>query len=214
MKRLTFVNLSALCLVLALGSVGCKHKQKGVTPIPGSKTAVTGPGAGGLMSGGQVPGGSGLPTGPDTSTIPAVPLVGPEGTLPTTASRLDQDRPMDRELFKAQTVHFDFDRSAVRPDQRIKIDEVAEAFKKMTPENDLLIEGYCDERGTEQYNMSLGERRALAIREYLVNLGISGDRIQTKSWGEEKPVDPGHNEAAWAKNRRGEFVVLLPRAKP
>ena len=77
--------------------------------------------------------------------------------------------------------------------------------------NKLLIEGHCDERGTEEYNRSLGERRALAVREYLVRLGIQASRIRTISYGFDRPVDNGHNEAAWSKNRRDEFIVLMPR---
>jgi len=69
----------------------------------------------------------------------------------------------------------------------------------------ITIEGHCDERGTQQYNLALGERRALAVRDYLIRLGISGDRLVTISYGEEDPADPGHSESAWAKNRRAEF---------
>jgi len=68
-----------------------------------------------------------------------------------------------------------------------------------------VVEGHCDERGTQEYNMALGERRALAVRDYLINLGVPGQNLLTISYGEERPVDPGHNEAAWAKNRRAEF---------
>ena len=75
----------------------------------------------------------------------------------------------------------------------------------------LMIEGHCDERGTEEYNRSLGERRALALRESLAAMGIDPMRIRTISWGEDKPVDPGHDESAWKKNRRGEFVLMLPK---
>ena len=81
---------------------------------------------------------------------------------------------------------------------------------KLRPNIKLLIDGHCDERGTEEYNRALGSRRALAVRKVLVEYGISPDRIRTRSWGEDKPVDPAHNEAAWAKNRRAEFILLLP----
>jgi peptidoglycan-associated lipoprotein len=71
------------------------------------------------------------------------------------------------------------------------------------------VEGNCDERGTEEYNRSLGERRALAVREELVRLGIDPTRVDTKTWGKDNPAnDPGHDEAAWKKNRRDEFIVL------
>jgi len=72
------------------------------------------------------------------------------------------------------------------------------------------VEGHCDERGTEEYNRSLGERRALACREELIRLGIDANRVDTISYGEDRPADPGHDESAWKKNRRGEFVLLTP----
>jgi peptidoglycan-associated lipoprotein len=76
------------------------------------------------------------------------------------------------------------------------------------PRVKIQIEGHCDERGTSQYNLALGERRATSTKQYLITLGISADRISTISYGEEKPLDPGHNEEAWAKNRRAHSVIL------
>ena len=116
----------------------------------------------------------------------------------------------DASLFKNNTILFDFDSAVIKDKQRSKIEAVA-AFLKTTTSNKLLVEGHCDERGTEEYNRALGERRALAVREYLVRLGIQGSRIRTISYGFDRPVDNGHNEAAWTKNRRGEFIVLMPR---
>jgi len=71
------------------------------------------------------------------------------------------------------------------------------------------IEGHCDERGTQEYNLALGEKRALAVREYLMSMGVSGDRMVTISYGEEDPQDTAHTEAAWSKNRRSEFNQAL-----
>jgi len=103
-------------------------------------------------------------------------------------------------------VYFDFDKSDIRPDAAETLKANAEIMKKYPDTNFLIqIAGHCDERGTQEYNLALGERRALAVRDYLRNLGISGDRLVTISYGEEFPADPGHNEAAWAKNRRAEF---------
>jgi peptidoglycan-associated lipoprotein len=76
------------------------------------------------------------------------------------------------------------------------------------PELKVQIEGHCDERGTEEYNLALGERRAKAVRDYLVSLGISPSRISIISYGESMPLDPGHNESAWAKNRRAHFAIV------
>jgi peptidoglycan-associated lipoprotein len=103
-------------------------------------------------------------------------------------------------------VYFDYDSSLVAAAERSKVETVAQHLKQNNSVA-VIIEGNCDERGSNEYNLALGERRAQAIRDYLASLGIGADRIQTKSYGEENPADPGHNEAAWAANRRGEFVL-------
>jgi peptidoglycan-associated lipoprotein len=117
----------------------------------------------------------------------------------------------DREMFRGNTVYFGFDRSAITRAELAKVAAVAE-YLKVNSDSKLLIEGHCDERGTEGYNMALGERRALAIREAMLNMGISGDRITTISYGEARPADTGRTDAAYAKNRRGEFVLLKSTA--
>ena len=115
-----------------------------------------------------------------------------------------------REKFQADTVYFDFDKSTVKGSEDSKLQDVANYYKGNTTDA-LIIEGHCDERGTEKYNLSLGDRRALAIREYLVNLGVDSQRIKTITYGASRPVDPGHNEAAWSKNRRGELILVPPK---
>jgi len=107
---------------------------------------------------------------------------------------------------KFATIYFDFDKSDIRSDQRSTINRNAELLKQY-PSVSVRIEGHCDERGSDEYNIALGNRRADAARRYLVEYGIAGNRIQTISYGESRPVDPGHSEAAWAKNRRTEFVI-------
>ncbi|MGQ9646168.1 MAG: peptidoglycan-associated lipoprotein Pal [Thermodesulfobacteriota bacterium] len=104
-------------------------------------------------------------------------------------------------------IHFDFDKYDIRPGDAEILKENAALLMKY-PKVKIQIEGHCDERGTNEYNMALGERRANAAKRYLISLGISSDRISTISYGEERPLDPGHNEEAWAKNRRGHFVIL------
>ena len=104
-------------------------------------------------------------------------------------------------------VHFDFDKYDVRPGDTEILKENA-ALLKRYPKVKIQIEGHCDERGTIEYNLALGERRANSTKKYLLNLGIPGDRISTISYGEERPLDPGHNEEAWAKNRRAHFIIL------
>ncbi len=105
-----------------------------------------------------------------------------------------------------QNIYFDFDRYELREDARSTLANNAKQLEG-NPGVKVTIEGHCDERGTVEYNLALGEKRASAARDYLVNYGITGDRLSTVSFGEERPVDPGHNEEAWAKNRRDAFVV-------
>jgi peptidoglycan-associated lipoprotein len=196
--------LLALTLAATLAAAtGCKGKSgsKPVTGLPGRTAAATGPGTGtgtgtgpeqaaSLPPSGQNPTGAPLATNPFEQPSRA----GLEGMTP------------DRETLKNYTVYFEFDRSAVRQSEQPKVQAVANVLKNQ-PDTKLQIEGHCDERGTEEYNRSLGERRALALREFLINLGIDGNRIYTVSFGEDKPAVQGHNEEAWAKNRRGEFIL-------
>jgi peptidoglycan-associated lipoprotein len=117
---------------------------------------------------------------------------------------------IEGEVFESsllKDVFFDFDKYDVRP-QDIDILKQNAALLAKYPRVKIQIEGHCDERGTAQYNLALGERRANSTKQYLVSLGISVDRISTISYGEEKPLDPGHNEEAWAKNRRAHSVIL------
>lgn len=104
-------------------------------------------------------------------------------------------------------VYFDYDSAVIKDAERSKLEAVADYLRK-NPAAKLIVEGHCDERGSNEYNLALGERRALAVRAYLVGLGVQADRIQTKSYGEERPVAHGHDESAWRLNRRGEFVLV------
>jgi peptidoglycan-associated lipoprotein len=108
--------------------------------------------------------------------------------------------------FVNDDVYFDFDDASIRTDAKAVLKDKAD-FLKANPNISVTIEGHCDERGTEAYNLALGERRAQSIKTFLVNAGIEQSRLSTISYGEEKPVDPGHNEAAWSKNRRGHFRI-------
>ncbi len=105
-----------------------------------------------------------------------------------------------------ENIHFDFDKFFIRDDAKPILQTVADYMKK-NPGAKMQIEGHCDERGTSEYNMALGQRRADSARKYLIHLGVGGDRLSTISYGEERPADPGHNEEAWAKNRRAVFVL-------
>jgi len=105
-----------------------------------------------------------------------------------------------------QKINFDFDRYFIRDDAKPKLEHNARVLKS-NPNVRILIEGHCDERGTVEYNLALGERRAAAARQYLIDLGISGNRISTVSFGKERAVAFGHDETAWQQNRRSEFVT-------
>lgn len=103
-------------------------------------------------------------------------------------------------------IFFDFDSSSLSPEAQDQLKQNA-AWLQNHQLSSVTIEGHCDERGTDEYNIALGERRAEAARNYLETLGVTGSRLSTVSFGEEKPFDPGHNEEAWAKNRRDHFVT-------
>ncbi|NIO16380.1 MAG: peptidoglycan-associated lipoprotein Pal [Deltaproteobacteria bacterium] len=106
-----------------------------------------------------------------------------------------------------ENIQFDFDKYFIREDARPILEKLG-SFMTDNPDVKILIEGHCDERGTNEYNFALGERRSQAAMDYLVNLAIDAGRIKTISYGEERPLDPGHSEASWAQNRRAQFVIL------
>lgn len=105
-----------------------------------------------------------------------------------------------------EKIYFDFDSANLSEKARSSLTTNA-AYLKKNPNAKISIEGNCDERGSEEYNLALGEKRAKAAAKYLTTMGIAEDRIATISYGKEKPADPGHDEAAWTKNRRDEFVL-------
>ena len=106
-------------------------------------------------------------------------------------------------------IHFDFDEYMLKPENQAILKEAARAYLKYT-EYKLVIEGHCDERGTAEYNLALGQKRADEAANFLIDLGIAKERIKTISYGKERPLDPGHDETALAKNRRDHFVVSQP----
>jgi len=216
MKRTHFLNLCALVLLLALSATGCKHNPKGVTPIRPAATGsgVKSPNASGpnLGSGNTInpgPGAGGTDAG-GTKTEPLTNLNDPNNPFKQGDLGLVEGMVPDTNYFRAQTVYFDFDSAVVKTAEHDKVNFVGDELKKKT-EARLMVDGHTDERGTEEYNRALGERRALAVREYLIRYGVAPDRVFTRSFGEDQPADPGHNEDAWRKNRRGEFILLLPK---
>jgi len=104
-------------------------------------------------------------------------------------------------------IHFDYDKAAIRPDDQSALDQKV-AILTTNGAVRVRISGHCDERGSDEYNLALGNRRATAAKQYFVSHGIDGSRIETASYGEERPIAPGHDEASWAQNRRDEFEIV------
>ena len=198
MTSLKQVGLVLIALMAAT-LTGCKTKPKNITPIPGGNAGVAGSGSLlGRDSSGTVNGGGDVVTVDQSGNIGLSDLEEFENML------------MDRDALAAQTVYFEVDRSEIHPDDLGKVEAVA-GILAQDAQNKVLIEGHCDERGTEEYNRALGERRALSVRDALSGLGVSADRVRTMSYGEDRPADPGLNDAAYSRNRRGEFVLLKPK---
>ena len=130
-----------------------------------------------------------------------------EPTVETLPSDIDELNRIAQQRGYIQDAFFSYDESTLPADAQSALTNSA-SWLKTNSQYDLLIEGHCDERGTEQYNLALGDRRANTAKQYLVTLGIDAGRIRTVSYGEERPFDPGHNEAAWAKNRRAHLVLV------
>ena len=221
MKCTSLVNLLVVGLLVTSSVVGCKKKPQKLTVLPGKgPESITDDGAHQPIltppPNNQFPPPQPQPQPP--ITVPVIPTQPPFRTDVADGGGVQPGAPrdtwrQDRDTFKDQTVYFEFDKASVRASEVSKLQAVASKFKGMSAKA-LLIEGHCDERGTEEYNRSLGERRALAVREKLVALGVDATLIETLSHGEDKPVDPGHSESAWSKNRRGEIILLSPPGAP
>jgi peptidoglycan-associated lipoprotein len=198
MKSVPVFNFLVAILLVATAATGCKKNPKNITPITGPRSGPIGnePGNGPILPG----------TGISDANARGKDLNG--GNIADPLANADEDR----STFSAQTIYFDFDRSAIKASEQSKLDAVGTGFKSQPSNTQLRIEGNCDERGTSEYNRALGERRAIAARDYLIQKhGIESSRITTLSNGEDKPVDLGKTEESYAKNRRDEFVVLKPR---
>ena len=119
----------------------------------------------------------------------------------------------ERSRFENEDIYFEFDSIRLSPEAQEILTQKA-AWLRKNPQARITIEGHCDDRGTNEYNLALGEGRANSAREYLVDLGIKESRITTISYGEERPIDTGQNEEAWARNRRAQFVIDEDSYKP
>lgn len=214
MKSPLFAKVLIATAALAIAfTPGCRRKPKEpITPLPGRTGAagIENPraiGPGGIDSGGGLTGSRTQGSDLDGATGRATP----DTNIGFTGGPLPRERyNEDRSTFAANTVYFDFDSAVIKSSEKSKVAAVA---ARLTTEagTAVEIEGHCDERGTEEYNRSLGERRALAIREELAGLGIDPARVYTISYGEDRPAVNGHDESAWSRNRRGEFLLLTPR---
>ena len=196
MKSAKLLNFLVASMLLATFATGCKKNPKNITNIPGRQVDINRTGPDGTLTGGRLSTDGGgsiqLPGGGDGSG-PAEPASGTP----------------DPEALAAQTIYFDFDRSAIRASEQPKLDAVASYVKNNANVKQVIVEGHCDERGTEEYNRSLGERRANAAREYLLQKhGISSEKVTTVSFGEDRPASLERTEEGFAKNRRGQFVVV------
>ena len=183
-SKLVWVACVALCLVLS--SAACKPKPPKTTPAP--------------------------PPAPSTETKPAAPPPAKTDVQEGFPQQEPERAPIaeDAAALNAQgvlkTIYFDYDKSELSETARATLRANAE-WLKANPKWNAVIEGHCDERGTIEYNLALGQRRANSVREYMGSLGVAVANLRVVSYGEERPVDPGHTEASWAKNRRAESKV-------
>ena len=180
MKKLIVYSL-AIVLIFSL-AVACKKKPKEVPPPP-----------------------------PQVQEQPKVEKVEPpvvqepqlteeEIFLQKSLDQINREKPLG-------TVYFDYDRAVIRDDARATLDGNAAWLKRFRTAK-ILVEGHCDERGTEEYNLALGEKRAKATQDYLLSVGIPADRIKIISYGKSQPINPGHDENSWQMNRRAQFLII------
>jgi peptidoglycan-associated lipoprotein len=175
-KRSLGLILLVALIGIALGGCGCFQQQmKGETPPPAPPPAVV-----------QAP-----------EAKPAVPVAPPP---PPAAPAAQPAAP----VVMLKDINFDFDKYNIREQDAAILKQNTDWFKANAGKK-ARIEGHCDERGTVEYNLVLGQKRADSTKNFLVNLGVDGKLLETVSYGKEQPLDPGHNEAAWAKNRRAHF---------
>ena len=179
-------------LVGSLALLGCPKRPEVTQAGPGA----VGPGA-------AVPGAPeaapGVQPGETAVTRPSAPAEAPVTPAPAVPGAVPGVSPL-------KDVFFDFDKSNIRDDQKAALNDNV-GWLKANGRAKITLEGHCDERGTAEYNLGLGERRAKAVKDYLVAAGVAADRVATISYGKERPFVLGHDESAWKWNRRGHFVI-------
>ncbi len=183
-----WILLGLVALTVASLATGCRTKKPGINPnATGYETDGVGLGSDQLIIGYDE---NGNPIYADSASTDA-------GMM-----RLDGEVVGAGQF---QPVFFDYDSPRLNPAEQAKIDMVV-ACLQQNPTYGVIVEGHCDERGSNEYNLALGERRALAVRAAIISAGIDGTRVQTSSRGEETPAAMGHDESSWSQNRRAEFV--------
>lgn len=201
-KLLVSVFLFSTLLIVS----GCGKKE---VDLPGSSP-----------SDGNYSGGTNINYPPAEDTGYSESSLGSEGTLDDTSNQgndlsLNQTGAEGTDEYKKEhgrssiglsPIYFDFDQATIRPDMGDRMTNNA-LFLKQLQSGGVIIEGNCDERGTKEYNLALGQRRALNAKEYLVNLGVQSSQIRTVSYGEERPLFPGQDEFSFAQNRRADFIL-------
>jgi peptidoglycan-associated lipoprotein len=175
-------SLVAISIGLTLVVTACHHKKPETAPTPVNPAAA-----------------------PPPAPPPPPPMAPPPPSSPG-GSNLDAIA-AGRVATMSDRIHFDYDKSDIKPDDTPRLDGKGALLKQFSAVR-IRITGHCDERGSDQYNIALGMRRATAAKTYLVQLGVDASRIEVASLGREVPIDPGHDEAAWAQNRRDEFDII------
>lgn len=200
-KLVKVLCVAGLVASMSLFSAGCTKQ-----PVQSEEGAVetTDAGGSGAGGGGEASAGSTADTGDTAGSYESINN-SPDGGATAGAGQ-------SHAIVEGRTnegllpIYFDFDQFSVRDDQKARVEGNA-AFLQANPNLAIVIEGNCDERGTNEYNVALGERRAQSAKKYLQNLGVDGGRLATVSYGEEKPLLYGHDEYSWSQNRRDDFVI-------
>lgn len=187
MRRLSAFLITAL--LMSIVASACSKKTPPVArPMPPPGTATGG------ATGGPPP----APPEPVSEPV-VVPSMPEDAVASRSLDELNRDSPLT-------PVFYDLDSADLSPTAQQVLQDNAQVLRKYSTWQ-ITVEGHCDERGTAEYNLALGERRAMTARDYLVSLGIAASRVKTVSYGKEFPFDPAHNDAAWSKNRRAHFVI-------
>lgn len=180
-------SVLGLCLILAVVVAGCHKKVPAPAPAPPPPPAPT------------------APVTPPPPPAPPPPAPAP-AQRPLTEAEIFAAKTLDQLTAELDDVYFDLDKSEIREDAKGRLQKDADWMKKWTT-TQVSVEGHCDARGSAEYNLALGSRRANAVKEYLTNLGVAAGRLTVVSKGKEQPVCAEQTESCWQQNRRGHFVV-------